>query len=248
MKKNEDHFQRALDNILIERVPNSPGNKKVREFIETEMSNLGWTVEEDEFEQDTVIGNVKFTNVVATLDPKAPRRMVIACHYDSKITPKGFLGATDSAVPCAQMLNLAHTMQMDLDDLKRSESELTLQFLFLDGEEAFKEWNDHDSIYGAKHLAKKWHEEPYQYRNVAGNSLERIDIFVLLDLLGAKNPNILSIQQPTDVSFKLLSAQRGNYLMNFALPILNKNFVKSTFQYTHEISSSKSKVFYLFFG
>ena len=58
-------------------------------------------------------------------------------HYDSKITPKGFLGATDSAVPCAQMLNLAHTMQMDLDDQKRSESELTLQFLFLDGEEAF---------------------------------------------------------------------------------------------------------------
>ena len=93
-------------------------------------------------------------------------------------------------------------MQMDLDDLKRSDSELTLQFLFLDGEEAFIDWNDKDSIYGAKHLAKKWHDEPYQYRNVAGNSLERIDIFVLLDLLGAKNPNILSIQQPTDVSSK----------------------------------------------
>ena len=70
------------------------------------MSNMGWTVEEDEFEQNTVIGKVKFTNIVATLDPNAPRRMVIVCHYDSKITPKGFLGATDSAVPCAQMLNL----------------------------------------------------------------------------------------------------------------------------------------------
>ena len=134
------------------------------------MSNLGWTIEEDKFEQDTVIGNVEFTNVIATLDPNAPRRMVIACmyelwiesdgficiyntsqpfilfsgHYDSKISPKGFLGATDSAVPCAQMLNLAHTMQMDLDDQKRSESELTLQFLFLDGEEAFKTWNHKD--------------------------------------------------------------------------------------------------------
>ena len=122
MKKNEDHFQRALDNILIERVPNSPGNKKVREFIETEMSNLGWTVEEDEFEQDTVIGNVKFTNVVATLDPKAPRRMVIACHYDSKITPTGFLGATDSAAPCAQMINLAHTMR---DELVKSKNQVS---------------------------------------------------------------------------------------------------------------------------
>ena len=163
------------------------------------MSNLGWTVEEDEFEQNTVIGKVKFTNIVATLDPNAPRRMVIVCHYDSKITPKGFLGATDSAVPCAQMLNLAHTMQMDLDDFNRSKSELTLQFLFLDGEEAFEKWSDTDSIYGAKHLAEKWDNEPYQYKNVAGKSLDRIDIFVLLDLLGAKNPQILSIQKPTDV-------------------------------------------------
>ena len=141
------------------------------------MSNLGWTIEEDKFEQDTVIGNVEFTNIIATLDPNAPRRMVIACmyisclftkpfvyclhisqqsvlftgHYDSKISPKGFLGATDSAVPCAQMLNLAHTMQMDLDDQKRSESELTLQFLFLDGEEAFKTWNHKDRYFYAFH-------------------------------------------------------------------------------------------------
>ena len=31
MKQNEGHFQRALENILIERVPGSDGNKKVRE-------------------------------------------------------------------------------------------------------------------------------------------------------------------------------------------------------------------------
>jgi len=202
MKQNEGHFQRALENILIERVPGSDGSKKVREFIENEMSNLGWTIEEDKFEQDTIIGNVEFTNIIATLDPNAPRRMVIACHYDSKISPKGFLGATDSAVPCAQMLNLAHTMQMDLDDQKRSESELTLQFLFLDGEEAFKKWTHTDSIYGARHLAAKLDKESYSHQNVVGKSIERMDIFVLLDLLGAKNPQILSIQKPTDPWFR----------------------------------------------
>jgi glutaminyl-peptide cyclotransferase len=83
------------------------------------MSNLGWTIEEDAFEQNTVLKRrIKFTNIIATLNPDAPRRMVIACHYDSKLTPEGFLGATDSAVPCAQMINLAHTMQMDLNDHK----------------------------------------------------------------------------------------------------------------------------------
>jgi len=29
---------------------------------------------------------------------------VLAAHYDSKLTPEGFLGATDSAVPCAMLL------------------------------------------------------------------------------------------------------------------------------------------------
>ena len=82
------------------------------------MASLGWNIEEDSFEQDTVVGRVRFTNIIATLDPNAPRRMVIACHYDSKMSPRGFLGATDSAVPCAQMINLAKTLQTELNDLK----------------------------------------------------------------------------------------------------------------------------------
>ena len=54
------------------------------------MSNLGWTIEEDKFEQDTIIGNVEFTNIIATLDPNAPRRMVIACMYISCLFTKPF--------------------------------------------------------------------------------------------------------------------------------------------------------------
>ena len=131
----------------------------------------------------------------------APRRMVLVCHYDSKISPQGFLGATDSAVPCAQMINLAHTMKMDLDDHNRnSNSELTLQLLFLDGEEAFVQWTSTDSIYGARHLASKLETTNYQYNRVQGSELDRMDIFVLLDLLGAKDPNIISSQENTDVS------------------------------------------------
>ena len=60
--------------------------------------------------------------MIATLDVDAPRRLVIACHYDSKRDPEGFLGATDSAVPCAQMLNMAYTMRRDLQDQKASVS------------------------------------------------------------------------------------------------------------------------------
>ena len=53
--------------------------------------------------------------------------MVIACHYDSKIEPPGFVAATDSAIPCAMMLNLATTLREELRAQKSSDQELTLQ-------------------------------------------------------------------------------------------------------------------------
>ena len=78
---------------------------------------------------------------------------MIACHYDSKIEPPGFQGATDSAVPCAMMLNLAQTLREELRALRSTKQELTLQFFFLDGEEAFVSWSSTDSIYGARQTA-----------------------------------------------------------------------------------------------
>lgn len=73
-----------------------------------------------------------------------------------------FLGATDSAMPCAMMLDLAETLNPFLDKRKERSNQddddddddgvggVTLQFVFFDGEEAFKEWSDTDSIYGAR--------------------------------------------------------------------------------------------------
>lgn len=211
LKTNERHFKRTLDKILKVRVPDTPGIREVRQFINNEMTGLGWTVEEDTFRENTVVGPVEFTNIIATLNPDAPRRMVIACHYDSKKDPQGFLGATDSAVPCAQMINLAHTMKLDLDDHKVNPGkELTLQFIFFDGEEAFVQWTKTDSIYGARHLAEKLQGSNFAYNRIQGNQLDRMDIFVLLDLLGAKNPNIISSQTSTDPWFrKLVEIESG---------------------------------------
>ena len=36
------------------------------------------------------------------------------------------------------------------------QSDVTLQMVFFDGEEAFVEWSQTDSLYGARHLAEKW--------------------------------------------------------------------------------------------
>ena len=64
-----------------------------------------------------------FTNIIATLNPSAKRRLVLACHYDSKYYPpqwhgREFQGATDSAVPCAMMLELARALDQELKSQK----------------------------------------------------------------------------------------------------------------------------------
>lgn len=38
---------------------------------------------------------------------------------------------------------------------------VTLQLIFLDGEEAFVEWSEKDSLYGARHLAEVLAEKPH---------------------------------------------------------------------------------------
>lgn len=78
-------------------------------------------------------------------------------------------GATDSAVPCTMMINLAKVMSPQLTSLK--EANLSLMFIFFDGEEAFRQWGPTDSIYGARHLAKKWEDTPYKD---GANNLQRM--------------------------------------------------------------------------
>ncbi|KAI3413331.1 hypothetical protein GPALN_010827 [Globodera pallida] len=73
---------------------------------------------------------------------------------------------------------------------------ITLQLVFLDGEEAFHEWTHLDSIYGARHLAgmleRKWYPSTDGSAFELSREIDRIDVFMLLDLLGAKNPRLQS--------------------------------------------------------
>lgn len=183
-----------LPKLLVVRKPGTASIIKVKNYIAHTLKDIGWTVEEHSFEESPPASYSKhpitFTNVIATHNPSAKRRLVLACHYDSKVTPEGFLGATDSAVPCAMLLEIAKSLK---DMLSGSPNDLSLQLLFLDGEEAIVDWTSTDSIYGARNLAQKWEQEPWpKGENSDKNTLHSIDLFVLLDLLGEPNPNFIS--------------------------------------------------------
>ena len=76
----------------------------------------------------------------------------------------------------------------------------TLQFIFFDGEEAFEQWSSTDSLYGSRHLAEKWNKSTFprteeERKNCPGDfvsELDRIDVLMLLDLIGTRNPNFHS--------------------------------------------------------
>ena len=106
--------------MLIERVSGTTGAARAREHILSKLRSTNlFHIELDTFDDQTPIGKVEFTNIVATLDPTATRRLVLACHYDSKMI-NGFIGATDSAVPCAILLDLAINLQNKLNELKQN--------------------------------------------------------------------------------------------------------------------------------
>lgn len=136
---------------MVTRVVGTESHEKVKEFIVAKLRELRWNVELDEFVDDTpLFKDLKFTNIVATLNPKAERFLLLACHYDSKyFENEEFLGATDSAVPCAMLINLAYVMSSYFQQIK-SKDDVSIKLVFFDGEEAFKTWTATDSIYGAR--------------------------------------------------------------------------------------------------
>ncbi|GAA5888242.1 hypothetical protein JCM6882_000334 [Rhodosporidiobolus microsporus] len=197
-----------LARLLVPRAVGSKNLTRVQGMVEERFKGLGWHVEKDTFTDSTPYGQKTFTNLVFTHDPSAPRRLVLSAHIDSKYFPSPpedqFVGATDSAAPCAMLIDLALALTPWLDARKarieaqggeegREGQGETLQIVFFDGEEAFKDWTATDSIYGARHLASKWavvDESPSPTRTTPRSPLRRISHLVLLDLLGAPNPLI----------------------------------------------------------
>uniref|UniRef100_A0A8R1TWP4 Glutaminyl-peptide cyclotransferase n=1 Tax=Onchocerca volvulus TaxID=6282 RepID=A0A8R1TWP4_ONCVO len=191
LMNNEQKFRELLNPILVPRIVGTQSHDEVAEYLSRTLSALNFTTEWDSFEEATPHGKKPFKTLIATHDPSIHRRLVLACHYDSKILKERiFIGATDSAVPCAMLLEMARTLGPLLPYRRRTN--VTLQLIFFDGEEALEEWSETDSLYGSRHLASKWSQEYFMNASQSlfgiTKEIDRIDLFILLDLLGAPNP------------------------------------------------------------
>lgn len=160
-----------LSPILIPRVPGTEGNLKVQHhfvnFFQRELPK--WTIEWNNSTSKTPAtgsDDVPFRNIIFKREPPWTKvgqanLLTLVAHFDSKLKPDGFIGATDSAVPCAILMHVArsidkyltqmHDEMVALGELGGSPPmDMGVQILLLDGEEAFVSWTDTDSLYGAR--------------------------------------------------------------------------------------------------
>lgn len=219
------HNGELLAPILIPRVPGTPGSLKVLQhfvdFFNTSLPN--WRLE---FQNSTwttpATANrlVPFVNLIATRDPPWTNpgevgRLALVAHYDSLMKPEGFIGATDSAAPCAMLLHAARSIDaaltskwadMEAQGLHESmEAEKGIQIILLDGEEAFVSWSDTDSLYGARSLAATWEATIHPALSTYHDAISSISLFVLLDLLGSTSPRIPSYFKTTHWAYKAMA-------------------------------------------
>ena len=153
--------------ILRPRVPGTADIEEVRlHFINFFQKNLpSWHIAYENSTQNTALRKrIFFSNLIMTRDPPWAKpgdvgRLTLVAHYDSKISPKGFIGATDSAAPCAMLMHVARSIDEALTNKWSAmqqagqtgkQAEKGVQVIFLDGEEAFVEWSAKDSVYGAR--------------------------------------------------------------------------------------------------
>ncbi|KAK3903051.1 hypothetical protein C8A05DRAFT_33218 [Staphylotrichum tortipilum] len=206
--------------ILRPRVPGSVGHAAVQShfvhFAQTEL-HPAWQIEWHNTTATTPATGarqVPFRNLVLRRDPPGAAagevaRLTLAAHYDSLLRPEGFVGAVDSAVPCAVLMFVARAVDGVLGRLWGDgggegglEVRKGVQVLLLDGEEAWVEWSERDSLYGSRALAETWEDTRYEAGSSFSTPLEAISLFVLLDLLGAPEPNIPSYFPTTHWAYR----------------------------------------------
>ena len=172
------------------RPPGSPANLALQNYILAQLrkdgcepadaKKPGCEIVEDAFMAKTPQGMVVMKNIIAKFPGKSGRAIALTGHFDTKLFPgRKFVGASDGGSSTGLLLELARVFahQPRTDDL---------YLAFFDGEEAFGEWTDTDSLYGSRHLADRWAKD---------GTLRRLKGLINVDMIGDKN---LDIPQETN--------------------------------------------------
>jgi hypothetical protein len=183
-----DHLNKLVS--IGPRPAGSPGLRQTRAYITRQMSDLGLTVQEQTFAQDTPRGSVEMVNLIVRLPGRRAEKILLTGHYDTKpFREFTFVGANDGGSSAAFLVELARV-------LKDRPREFTWELVWFDGEEAFcTNWDDcrtpsggPDNTYGSRHYVKAAQD--------AGN-LKSIRAMILVDMIAERNARFLRESEST---------------------------------------------------
>jgi Zn-dependent M28 family amino/carboxypeptidase len=160
----------------------SPGHAKAEAFLRDEFTHD--QLEEDTFTANTPIGPVPMHNFIVRFPGKKDGAIVLATHYETNYPLRniGFVGANDGGSTTGMLIEIANEIRGHVQE------GYSVWLVFLDGEEAIESWQGTDNTYGSRHLAAKWG---------ADGTLRKVKAFLLADMLGDKDLNVLKETQST---------------------------------------------------
>jgi glutaminyl-peptide cyclotransferase len=153
----------------------SEGHEKAEAFLRRTFAKDD--IEKDTFTAQTPAGMKQMTNYIVKFPGKKDGIIVLAGHYETNypLRNTGYVGANDGGSSTGLLIQLANSFRgKTLDGYG-------VWLVFFDGEEAFVDWTQADSLYGSKHLAAKWQND---------GTLKRIKAFLLADMIGDSDLDI----------------------------------------------------------
>ncbi len=186
------------------RYVSSPGHTKVEAYLRSTLKSDD--LQEDKFTAGTPDGRFPMTNYIVEFPGTKDGVVVIAGHYDTIYKRNDFVGANDGGSSTGLLLGLADQFRSRLKNGKRAG--YSVWIVWLDGEEAFRQWSDTDSTYGSRHLADKWKQD---------GTAAKIKAFILADMIGDADLNLdhdLS-STPWLVDLVYQAASRTGYQSHF---------------------------------
>ena len=154
------------------RAAGSQGAELTRLYVTQQLAILGITAEEQPFVAQTPNGAVRMSNVRATIPGPGTGRLIIGGHYDTKLFREfTFVGANDGGSSTAFLLELAR-------QLKARANGITIELLFLDGEESTGDWTGGDHTYGSQYYVDTARK---------AGTLKDIRAFILVDMIGDRD-------------------------------------------------------------
>ena len=168
------------------RVPGTPEHKECKEWIISEMTELGATVSTQEFKADFQnLKGIPSANIIAQINPNHQKRILLAAHWDTRSVSeketdpteksKPVPGADDGGSGVGIIIQLAKT-------IAKNPIDMGVDFVFFDSED---QGDSRDSCakgakcswaQGAQYWSKNM--KPRGYNPVYG---------ILFDMVGAKN-------------------------------------------------------------